>query len=98
MAVELDQVYRHRGELVTREILGETIVVPITGELASMDDIFSLNDTGAYVWRALDGTRPLGEIRDGMTERFEVSAQVAESDLRELVATLVEAQLVEPVA
>ena len=98
MAVELDQVYRHRGELVTREILGETIVVPITGELASMDDIFSLNDTGAYVWRALDGTRPLGEIRDGMTKRFEVSAQMAESDLRELVATLVEAQLVEPVA
>ena len=98
MGVTLDQVYRHRGELVTREILGETIVVPITGELASMDDIFSLNDTGAFIWRAFNGERSLGAIRNGLTERFEVAPEAAEADLRELVSTLVEAQLLEPVS
>lgn len=98
MGVDLEYVYLKRGELVTREILGETIVVPISGELASMDDIFSLNETGAYVWGRIDGATPLLAIRDGLTERFEVEAHEAGAHVCELVSTLLEAGLVERAA
>ena len=59
MEVLLTDIYRSRDNLVTREIVGETLLVPISGKLANMDDMFSLNDTGAYVWGRLNGRSTL---------------------------------------
>jgi len=90
--------YARRDEVVTRAILGETLLVPISAQIADMRHIFALNDTGAWIWQRLDGETPLARIRDGLAETFEVSADTAWDDLRALLGELDAAGLVRRVA
>lgn len=90
-------VYRRRDNLVTREIVGETIIVPISGELADLQNVYSLNPTGAFVWQCLNGSDSLEQIQAAMTREFDVDAKSAWGDLAELIAELHRAALVERV-
>lgn len=95
MDVSPGDVYRCRENLVTREIVGETIIVPITGELADLQQVYSLNATGAFVWARLDGNTTLETIRNALTEHFKVTKKAAWADLAELIADLAGAGLIE---
>ena len=47
MTIEPRDRFVRNPDLVTREIAGETLLVPVTGKLANLADMFSLNKTGA---------------------------------------------------
>ncbi len=91
----LATVYARRGEIVTREIAGETVLVPIRGGLADLRRIFSLNATGACVWALLDGRRTVGAILDGVVERFDVGRDRAARDVAAFLAAAEDAGLLE---
>ena len=93
----MSSLYRKKGETVTRQIAGETLLVPIHGDLANMERIFALNPTAAYIWQRLDGAKGLGEIRKGLLANFTVEQDQAESDLGEFIGELLEAGLIEEV-
>jgi hypothetical protein len=97
MDVSPGDVYQQRDNLVTREIVGETIIVPITGELADLQQVYSLNATGAFVWGRLDGSASLEIIHQALTRHFKVRKKDAWEDLVELVADLAQASLIEKV-
>ena len=88
------QRFARNEDVVTREILGDTLLVPISSSIADLSNIFALNDTGAFVWKHLDGSTPLAGIRDALTEDFDVSPEEAWADLDALMAELDEAGLV----
>jgi hypothetical protein len=88
-------VFRKRGELVSRDIAGETILVPIKGKLADMQRIFSLNPVASYIWGRLDGERSLGAVVKDIVDNFDVGQTEAEGDLKELIEELVKASLLE---
>ena len=87
--------YIRNPDLVTRQIAGETLLVPITGELANLADMFSLNDTGAFVWECLAEPRDVQALSKQMSTTFEVSEPEARSDITELLTTLLDAGLVQ---
>lgn len=89
-----DQVFRRSEALVTREIAGETLLVPMRGKLAKLQRIFALNPVGAFIWQQLDGERDLAAIHEAVVEHFEVSTQEAREDLVEYVTVLREAELI----
>ena len=97
VAVSPDDVYRTRDNLVTRRIVGETIIVPVSGDLANLQKVFSLNETGAFVWSQLDGSTSLDAVRAALTREFEVEADAAWTDVAELITDLVRANLIEKV-
>ncbi len=90
-------VYRRRDNLVTREIVGETIIVPVSGELADLQQVYSLNTTGAFVWERLDGSTPLEILHQAVTETFKVGKKDAWADLADLVTDLARSGLIEKV-
>jgi len=88
------KVFSKKKEVVSRNIAGETILVPVTGKLADMQKIFSLNPAAEYIWGRLDGERDLEEIRDGVLSLFEVEKEQAESDIREFILQLLKEDLI----
>ena len=80
-------------DVVTREIAGETMLVPVTGQLAHLQQLFVLEGVGAHIWDQLDGKRSLQEILDSVLEEYEVTPDVARADLLALVNELIEAGL-----
>lgn len=89
-----DACFKQEAHVVTREIVGETILVPIRGKLADMQRIFTLNEVGEYIWTHLDGSRDLETICQGIETNFEVSRAQAETDLNEFITELLQAELI----
>ncbi len=91
------KIFFKREEIVSREIAGETILVPIKGKLADMQRIFSLDGVGEHIWRQLEGNRKLEEIRDGVMHVFDVEKERVNQDILEFIDELIEAGLIEVV-
>ncbi len=97
LMVRLDSIYRQADNIVTRRIMDETLLVPVSGELASMEELYTLNGTGAFIWQALDGVRTFAEIRHQLGGQYDAPAEVIEADLLEIMNGLADAGLVTPV-
>jgi hypothetical protein len=93
----MNKVYKKTESVVTREIAGETMLIPISSQLADLQQIFSLDAVSALIWSLLDGTRSFQELIAAVTKEFEVPAEVATADANRFLAELCEAGLVESV-
>jgi hypothetical protein len=85
-----ERISRLDDEVVSRMVVGETILVPIRGKLADLQRIFALDPVADFVWGKLDGTATLRKVRDEMVGSFEVDHEKATADLLELVDDLLE--------
>lgn len=88
------QVFKLKGEIVSRKIAGEAFLVPIRGRLADMQCIFSLNPVAEYIWKQLDGKNSLEEIRNLVIDVFDVEEEEAASDIREFIEDLLKSNLI----
>jgi hypothetical protein len=86
----LDACYEKDPNIVSREIAGEQILVPIRKKSADMAAIYVLNETGARIWSLLDGRRSLGEIVSLLADEYEVQPEIARADLVEVTDALME--------
>jgi hypothetical protein len=75
------RIFEKNKNIITRQIAGETILVPIRGKLADMEHIFTLNTVGNYIWENLDGEKNLAELLVLLLDQFEVSKEDAETDI-----------------
>ena len=89
-----DKIFTKKKEIVSRSIAGETILVPISGKLADMQRIFSLNPAAEYIWSQLNGERTLQEIRNSVLSAFDVSKNQADADIEEFIDTLLKENLI----
>lgn len=73
---------------VTRRIADETILVPITGTVADLSAVYTLNDVGSFVWHLIDGRRSAQTIADAVSAEYDVTLEQAAQDVDELLTTL----------
>jgi Coenzyme PQQ synthesis protein D (PqqD) len=93
----LTAIFSRQPDVVPRAIAGETILVPVRGELARLQQIFVLNPVGEHIWHQLDGSRAFGAILQSLVEAFDIDDADARSDLLEFLAELEDAGLITPV-
>ncbi len=89
-----ERVFKKKDEIVSREIAGETILVPISGKLADMQKIFAVDVVAEYIWQHLDGENDLSAIRGRVVKGFDVDEQQAGDDILEFVDQLLNAGLI----
>ena len=88
--------FLRRSDCVTREIAGETIIVPVRGNVGDLDSIYTLNEVGTKVWRLLDGSQSVGQVVEAVCNEYEVSSEEATRDVMVLLGSLQEAGLIAP--
>ena len=86
--ISLDQIYEKDPSMVSREIAGEAILVPIRQNVGDLESIYTLNETAARAWELIDGQNTLSDIRDVILVEFEVEEEQAQEDLIELISDL----------
>jgi len=82
-------------DVVRRTVAGETFLVPIRGRLAELQEIFVLNEVGAWVWDRLDGWKAPADIVVDVAREFAVTEAQALRDIEDFFHQLAEAGLVE---
>lgn len=90
--------YRRKESVVERSIAGESFLIPVCGTPVEMDNIFVLNELGAFIWRRLDGRSTLDDMVGAILDQYEVTRAEAESDLGGLIEKLLAAGLIEETA
>jgi hypothetical protein len=84
--------YLDRGaegkSFVTRRIAGETILVPVTGDIADLNSVFTLNEVGSFIWELVDGRRSAQAIAEAVSAEFDVDLTRAGADVDELLTAL----------
>lgn len=88
------QIYARRERIIHRDIAGESILVPIEGQLADLQRIFSLNPIAAEIWQRLDGTRTVLDLRQEILAAYAVEEAQAQADLCAFLGDLLEAGLI----
>ena len=80
---------------MTRQIAGETIIVPIRGKLADMQNIFAVNAVAGFIWERMDGQNTVDQLARAVAGHFEVHEDQARVDVLEFVNELSGAGLIE---
>ena len=88
--LSLNDCFRPSPTVVSRQIAGEMILVPLRQRAADLDALFTLNETAAEAWLLLDGQRSLQQVADLLAQRFVIEPQEAGQDLLELAAALID--------
>jgi hypothetical protein len=87
------KVYTKNADVVTRRIADELFLVPIKGNIADMQRIFTLNPVAEFIWQQID-MKNLKEIRDGIVDQFDIEKERAEADIQEFIMELLKANLI----
>ena len=74
------ELYIRSKAVVSRLVAGETLVLPVRGDIGDLASIYSLNETATTIWEALEKPRSIREICDLLERNYEISKERAEED------------------
>ena len=85
----LDSVVSRNRDLAWRIIEGNAFIVDSRGNM-----LHELNETGAHIWKLLDGKRTLRGIASQISEEFEVNKENAQKDVLDFIQELEKKELI----
>jgi len=77
----LKSILSRSQSVVTRKTGNEYVLVPITNNIADMNSVYTLNETGAFIWELIDGKRNVEEIITELTTDYDIDIKSAEEDV-----------------
>ena len=85
-------------EVVSRQIEGELIIVPIRHGVGDLNSLYTLNQVGLVLWDFMQEEHTVPEMMNRVCDEFEVTAAQAQDDIREFLDSLLEEKLIQLVA
>jgi len=79
--MEIQSLYNLKSKFVAREVGSELILVPLTGNVAQMSEMFTMNETAKFIWENITETTTLEELENSMTETFDIDSETASRDI-----------------
>ena len=77
----LKRVLSNSPHIVTKKTGKEYVLVPLADNIADMNRLFTLNETGAFIWELIDGKKNVGEIINALTDEYDIDNETASKDV-----------------
>ncbi len=90
----LRALFTRVGPFASRCIAGETILVPLRGDVARLESIFTLSPVAAFIWHSLSKPSDEDTLVSLVVAEFEVDEATARVDVHEFLETMREEGLV----
>ena len=84
----LKSILSHSPSVVTRKTGSEYVLVPISNNIADMHSVFTLNETGAFIWEHIDGKLTVEEIINAVTKEYEIDYKNSSEDVFEFIENM----------
>jgi hypothetical protein len=92
--IRMEMIFSHSSDVVSREIDGALIIVPLTSGVGDMeDDLFSMNETGTEIWNMLDGKKTVQEVVEALTQQYRAEPAEIEQDVVGIVTELLKRRM-----
>jgi len=79
--IDLKSVLSHSSSVVTRKTGNEYVLIPVSDNVADMDSVYTLNETGAFIWELIDGKKCINDLVSALAEEYKIDTETAESDV-----------------
>ena len=74
-----------------RQVAGTWVVMPLGDATLDFNGMMTLNDTGAFLWKALEQGSDKNALVTALTAEYAVDAEQVATDVEEFIARLAEA-------
>ncbi len=89
--------YQQAEDFVSRNIAGETVLVPLRQQIGDLDSIYTLNEVATLVWERLARPSTVGQLTQAIGEAFDALPETIRQDLEEYLGQLLTIQAIRPV-
>jgi hypothetical protein len=86
----LHTILSHSSSIVAKKTGNEYVLVPLANNIADMNRVYTLNETGAFIWDLIDGKRTTMEIIEALENEYDTTREKAEEDVLEFTGNLKE--------
>ena len=77
-----------KKKFVLRNIVGETILVPIGQNNEAFNGLISINELGKFIWENIESAKDKEELLQRILDEYEVDKDIAKDDLDEFLGKL----------
>jgi Coenzyme PQQ synthesis protein D (PqqD). len=85
---DLKSVPSHSPSIVTRKTGNEYVLVPVANNIADMNSVYTLNETGAFLWELIDGKRCVNNLIEALVEEYETDEKTASEDVFSFISEM----------
>lgn len=79
--INADTVVSQSPSVVTRKTGNEFVLVPIANNIADMNSVYTLNETGAFLWEKIDGKKSIKDLIDALISEYDIDVETATADV-----------------
>lgn len=90
--------YRRSDEFISRSIAGETVLVPLRGQVGDLDSIYTLNEVATFLWERLSRPSTPEELAEALAAAFDAPPAAIRQDLEAYLEQLLALGAIRPVA
>jgi methyltransferase-like protein len=85
---DLQSVLSHSPSIVTRKTGNEYVLVPVANNIADMNSVYTLNETGAFIWEHIDGQRSVKDLIETLVKEYEIDEKAASEDVFSFISEM----------
>lgn len=86
--MDLKHLHDLKSRFVARQVGDELVLVPLTGSIARMTEMFTLNATASFLWEHIKVDSTTDELEALLQANFEVSPEIAQRDVAAFIDRL----------
>jgi hypothetical protein len=90
--------YKRNQDVVSRNIEGELVIVPIRSGVGDLNSLYTLNPVGSVLWEFMNEGHTVPEMVQRVCDEFEVSEGQAQPDIETFLDSLMAEKLIQQVA
>ncbi|HOP58454.1 MAG TPA: PqqD family protein [Bacteroidales bacterium] len=84
----LNSVVSRSPSVVTRKTGNEYVLVPVTDNIADMTSVYTLNETGTFIWELIDGEKNIGDIINALIKEYDTDPDTAKEDVLSFISKM----------
>ncbi|MGC9150178.1 MAG: PqqD family protein [Microbacter sp.] len=79
--MNFEQLKALKSHFVSKEVGDELVLVPLTNNVVQMNELFTLNETGRFIWQNSDNVEDIDRMATLMTDAFDIDRETAQKDI-----------------
>lgn len=79
--MEINNISKLKSKFVTKQVGDDLVLVPLSGNVSKMNELFTMNETARYIWENMTEKTSIEELADKMILEFDVEKNRAIKDI-----------------
>ncbi|MBO4940774.1 MAG: PqqD family protein [Clostridia bacterium] len=84
-----------KSDYLLRSVAGYYMVVPVGENSLDFNGVINLNESGAFLWRAMEKETTAPEMVAALLSEYDVDEKTAEADVEAFIKRMREAKLID---